>query len=397
MKEFKVNNYITLRLEENNTIIYVDDKPFAQCKSLLINIPMKEIDSFDEVKSIDEAAEKLDKSFERNQVDIPPEVEFWGHCSNMQVWYEYNYDTRLLHSNLAFSLLKKLTKAGDPLAKKVFKEEILNRLEKGGDTVILFLLENSYLGSFTKEELRSIYESNIAKFESSKLILPFLRAFYIQNADLFNEHYRKFVKELMLAEDFTEKKKILEHSDILSEEDLTYLLYELKVIEVDEDEKDTKFSVLNTIMSELLFAWDANFDLSEIVRTLLYEEEQEDILDIFNASKYPYEKLDFQADIVRRRFWRKRLYYEFHEGHVMDIELLCDNENLSAFYKNLEKLNTFKRLRSINLLFFCKYDFDLVKDILLNTAADKIKLYEFYKDSPVPFLRIIRDRILRMI
>lgn len=390
MKEFKVNNYITLRLEENRTIIYVDGKPFVQCKSLLINIPIEDMSLFDEIESIDEAAEKLDRSFERNQVDIPPEVEFWGHCSNMQVWYEYNYDTRLLHYNLAFPLLKKLAEARDSLAKKVFKEEVLKRLEKGVDTVILFLLKSSYLDFFTKEELISIYESNIVKFKSSKLILPFLRAFYIQNADLFNDHYRKLVKELMLTENFTEKKKILEHSDILSEEDLTYLLYELKAIEVEEDEKDIKFSVLNTIMSDLLFAYEANFNLSEIVRTLLYEEEQEDILDIFNASKYPYEKLDFQADIVRRRFWRKRLYYEFHEGHVMDIELLCDNENLPDFYKNLEKLISFKRLRSINLLFFCEYDFDLVKDTLLSTAADKIKLYEFFEDSPVPQLKILR-------
>ena len=390
MKEFKVNNYITLRLEENRTIIYIDDKPFMQCKSLLLNIPIEEISSFDEIESIDEAAEKLDKSFERNQVDIPPEVEVWGHCSNMQVWYEYNYDTRLLHSNLAFPLLKRLAETGDSLAKKVFKEEVLKRLEKGGDTVILFLLKDSYLDFFTKEELMSIYESNIVKFKSSKLILPFLRAFYIQNADLFNEHYRKLVKELMLTKNFTEKKKILEHSDILSEEDLTCLLYELKVIEVEEDEKDMKFSVLNTIMSELLFAWHANFNLSEIVRTLLYEEEQEDLLDIFNASKYPYEKLDFQADSVRRRFWQKKLYYEFFEGHVMDIELLCDNENLSDFYKKLEKLKSFKRLRCINLLFFCEYDFDLVKDTLLSTAADKIKLYEFFEDSPVPQMKILK-------
>ncbi len=388
MIEFKVNNYITLRLEENRTIIYVDDKPFMQCKSLLLNIPIEEMSSFDEIESIDEAAEKLDRSFERNRVDIPPEVEFWGHCSNIQVWYEYNYDTRLLHSNLAFPLLERLTEAGDSLAKKVFKEEVLKRLEKGGDTVILFLLEKSYLVYFTKEELTSIYESNIAKFESSKLLLPFLRALHVSPAI---NHYRELVKRLILTENFTEKKKILEdHSDILSEEDLICLLNELKAIEVEEDEKDMKFSVLNTIMSELLFEYEANFNLSDIVRTLLYEEEQKDLLDIFNASEYPYEKLDFQADSVRRRFWQKRLYYEFHEGHVMDIELLCDNENFPNFYKNLEKLKSFKRLRCINLLFFCEYDFDLVKDTLLSTAADKIKLYEFFEDSPVPQMKILK-------
>ena len=42
----------------------------------------------------------------------------------MQVWAEHNYYTRLLHRDITFPLLKKLTEGGDPLARKVFKEEI---------------------------------------------------------------------------------------------------------------------------------------------------------------------------------------------------------------------------------------------------------------------------------
>ncbi len=52
---------------------------------------------------------------------ILPIKEFWGHCSNLQAWAEYGYDTRLLHPNLAFPLLEKLATVGDPIAKKVFK------------------------------------------------------------------------------------------------------------------------------------------------------------------------------------------------------------------------------------------------------------------------------------
>ncbi len=35
MKEFRVNKYIDLRLENANIVIYVDGKHFDQCKSLL--------------------------------------------------------------------------------------------------------------------------------------------------------------------------------------------------------------------------------------------------------------------------------------------------------------------------------------------------------------------------
>ncbi len=117
-KEFKVNDYITLKLEFDTweeyweTVIYVNKKRFDQCKFLLLDIPIEKIKTFDEIESIDEAAEKLDRSLEntdKHSGGIPPDVEFWGHCSNLQVWFENDYDSRLLHRNLAFPLLKKLT------------------------------------------------------------------------------------------------------------------------------------------------------------------------------------------------------------------------------------------------------------------------------------------------
>lgn len=127
MKEFHVNKFLSVRLERGETRIYVAGQPFIQCKFLLLNIPITEISTFDEIESIDEAAEKVDGIMEKEirKIEIPPEVEFWGHCSNLQVWYEYNYDTRLIHSNLAFPLLKKLAEVSDPLAKKVFKAELI--------------------------------------------------------------------------------------------------------------------------------------------------------------------------------------------------------------------------------------------------------------------------------
>ncbi|MFX1259459.1 MAG: hypothetical protein ACFFAN_16520 [Promethearchaeota archaeon] len=53
MREFKVNEYITRKLEDDKTITNVAGERFMQCKSLLLNILVKKIHSFDEIESID--------------------------------------------------------------------------------------------------------------------------------------------------------------------------------------------------------------------------------------------------------------------------------------------------------------------------------------------------------
>lgn len=166
--EFRINKFLSLRLENSITNIYVEGTLFNQCKYLLLNIPRDNVRDFDEIESIDEAAEKLDSSMEtagRYKLGIPPETEFWGHCSNLQAWYKNNYDTRILHRNLAFPLLKALVKAGDALAKKVLKEEIGLRLESGYPSVVLYLINEGYLNYLSQEELDTVLEN--AKFLKS--------------------------------------------------------------------------------------------------------------------------------------------------------------------------------------------------------------------------------------
>jgi len=167
MEEFKVNNFITLRLEGKDTVIYVAGNRFQQCKYLLLNIPIDKVSTFDEIDSIDEAAEKLDKSLEPitspledyYTFDIPPKTGFWAHCSNLQVWNENSYNTRLLHSNLAFPLLKKLTEVGDKQALKVFKEEIAKRIESAYEPVIQFLWKKGYIRYLKNNEISSLSNS----------------------------------------------------------------------------------------------------------------------------------------------------------------------------------------------------------------------------------------------
>ena len=160
--EFTINRYLKLRLELGTTNIYVGERLFNQCKYLLLNILTSSVRDYDEIESIDEAAEKLDSSLEGGrsyEYKISPETEFWGHCSNLQAWYENDYDTRILHRNLSFPLLKALVNVGDPLAKKVFKEEIAQRLEAGYPSVVLHLINQDYLKYLNREELNTLLEN----------------------------------------------------------------------------------------------------------------------------------------------------------------------------------------------------------------------------------------------
>ncbi|MBA7513595.1 hypothetical protein ES705_05611 [subsurface metagenome] len=159
--EFIINKYLKLRLEYGNTNIYVGGRLFKQCKYLLLDIPITNATDYNEIDSIDEAAEKLDRSMERGQprkYHLSPDIEFWGHCSNLQVWYENDYDSRILHRNLAFPLLSALVKVGDPLAKKIFKEEIALRLASGYSSVVQHLINQDYLKYLNKEEINSLLE-----------------------------------------------------------------------------------------------------------------------------------------------------------------------------------------------------------------------------------------------
>jgi len=170
---FKINEFLSLRLEKRKTNIYVNNEKFKQCKFLLFNISSKERKKYKDINSIDEASELYDKTHETNHASLNPETEFWGHCSNLQAWYENDYDTRILHSNLAFPLLRKLVDAGDPLAKKVFKEEIISRLESEYYAVFEYLASENYLDYFTKEELK-IISRNI----SHPLLKIFLKHYF---------------------------------------------------------------------------------------------------------------------------------------------------------------------------------------------------------------------------
>jgi len=170
MSEFVINSFIKVRLEFGKTNIYINNELFKQCKYVLTKKKIYELEELRELDSIDDLAEDLDHSLEGIEpelIDIPVETRFWVHCSNLQVWNEQKYDSRLLHSNLAFPLLKRLVEVGDPLAKQVFKEEIAERLEKGSFSTVIYLFDEGYYHFLEKEEYNMvIYNKTSRVFEN---------------------------------------------------------------------------------------------------------------------------------------------------------------------------------------------------------------------------------------
>jgi len=166
----KISSNIEMRLEDNQTNVYIDGNYVATCMDLKVIIPRENIQDFDQINSIDEISDLLNNSDSNPDIYyISPEEEFWGHCSNIQAWVENDYNTRILHSNIAFPLLTKLTRIGDPLARNVFKIEIVERFSSGEKSVILFLLKNHYLNYLDEFEEKCLIESVIINFDKFKI------------------------------------------------------------------------------------------------------------------------------------------------------------------------------------------------------------------------------------
>ena len=193
MKEFKVNEYITLKLEKEKTNIYVSGELFNQCKFLFLNVLVEKTSTFDEIESIDEAAEKLDRTLEGNNMGISPETKFWGHCSNLQVWQETKYKTKLLNKNIAFPLLKKLAEMGDVQAKRVFKSEIAERFITGIESTKSYLIEEGYLDILEREEFWSIMPRESLHIKDIDKIISVMKLYTQEEEYLYSSEKKEQV------------------------------------------------------------------------------------------------------------------------------------------------------------------------------------------------------------
>jgi len=63
-----------------------------------------------------------------NEYGLTKDEVLWGFYSSIIGWVESGYNTQVIHTNLAFPLLRELARVGDPKAKRVLKGEIHDRL-----------------------------------------------------------------------------------------------------------------------------------------------------------------------------------------------------------------------------------------------------------------------------
>jgi len=221
-ESYVINDYLALKLINGTTQIYIDGKPFIQCIRLIINIPYAEVENYKEIKSIDDAIDIYRKNMIRNAMiegpgarhvqgftpTINPKEEFRGHCSNIEAWAENDYNTCILHSNIAFPMLKKLAEVGDPKARRVFKEEIANRYEMGDESFRDRLKKLGYLKYLTKEELITVIDVAREKLNHSKNRYVKIREDPRSSNAIYN-----FVSYYSKSIDLFEAKKIREFLD----------------------------------------------------------------------------------------------------------------------------------------------------------------------------------------
>jgi tetratricopeptide (TPR) repeat protein len=158
-RSFIINEFLTVKLRREESIIYIAKKPFIVCKHLIINVPVKELETIDSLdQTLERYGNEREDQFARNEHRIHPKDIFKGHCSNLQVWAESSYDTRLLSKDLAFPILKRLSEAGDQIAITVFKDEIRKRLQSFHAPVQKYLVAEGYLNYFFGPEKEELYE-----------------------------------------------------------------------------------------------------------------------------------------------------------------------------------------------------------------------------------------------
>ncbi|MFX1532480.1 MAG: hypothetical protein ACFFBC_15290 [Promethearchaeota archaeon] len=155
-KIFKINNLVDLRLINNKTYIYIDNKRFVQCFNVLFNIGAAKGEIYEDIINMDEATRRLRGGYSGWFTRITPNEEFMAHCSNIQAFFENDLNTDILHSDIAFPLLKKLVRLGYKPAEEVFNKQIIKRYNEGTWETRRFLKSEGYLKYLNREEKRTL-------------------------------------------------------------------------------------------------------------------------------------------------------------------------------------------------------------------------------------------------
>jgi len=136
--KIKVNDYITISLESNKILIYIQGERFQELDYSFIN------------KILNASKNQLEKTntqgkYVKNKFKKDSKNAYFNNFVNvMKLWIKNNYDTGILLYDISFPLLRKLVEVGDPHAKRVFIDEILKNLWGDDPLVVKYLINEKY-------------------------------------------------------------------------------------------------------------------------------------------------------------------------------------------------------------------------------------------------------------
>lgn len=240
-----------MKLEGSKTRIFISGEEFSQCKRLLFDINKDRAEEYDHIDSIDQMQREYSYRTYSSNTALSPEEEFIGHCSNLQAWVEHKYDTRILTKDLAFPMLKKLSEKGDPIATKVFKDEIALRFSSNFLPVMTYLVAQKYFSYFTDEEAFSLIQASqflnlfsqkdTAWYGKTDLLVYFAKRFFL------NHKYRDHV--LTLVSIFW--KSVSVKSNLVDSDLFPYILVCLKEKLLNKEEVALHIPYADTIVRKV--------------------------------------------------------------------------------------------------------------------------------------------------
>ena len=235
-KEFKINNYITLKMENTNINLYVKNELFPYHNYVLyLAIPEEGINFLKQTNQFDHTVEKICPSPKRYccSANYSCESVFEKYGSILQIWVRNKYNMQLIPWPLALPLLKKLAEIGDITAKNALLKGITTYYMNNESNVMKFVLDFGYLSIFTKGELALFFEKiNYSKIKGFRVDigLSILQKLAILGDPLAKKHFKEELKHRLEGGNIDTLKILLMHGflDYVSEEKFEEYLKSLK-------------------------------------------------------------------------------------------------------------------------------------------------------------------------
>jgi hypothetical protein len=215
--KININRFLDVVYDEQagRARVLVGGKPFLHCSFIVASIQVdnnddggkspaannrnSSSDGTSTIDSIDDLAASLQhdaRILEGPDVRqwLTPAEEILAHASNLQAWAENDYDTRLLHSNIAFPLLKELAKNGDEKAARIFYAEIETRLSHGNAKTRIATLELCGDCIVNPTILFQLLEDEVTAYEAMRIIVHLVSSNNQATIRYLQENFTKMIQ-----------------------------------------------------------------------------------------------------------------------------------------------------------------------------------------------------------